>query len=358
MGAGASKSDRQARGGRRRFGAVLATKLVIATLLVGLLVWKVDWPQVFAIGLRVDLLWFAALIGLALVGIGLRTWKWRLFLAEHSATISWLRLYNVTLIGMFFNLFLPGMIGGDVARGHLIGRLTGSHVDAYASVFLDRFTGLLTLAGLAVLVMTFNVDVLGDSRIAWMVIGCLAACMAVLALTLHPHAASALDRVLPRSGPLHRPAAIVRTLHAALHAYRKQPKAIAAALSISLLYHGVTILNLYAACRCLQLDQVSLAAAAVVAPIIMISTFVPVTPSNVGIWEWAFAILLAQAGVTTEAAIAVALLLRIKNLALALAGGILISCDRRSGARAPQAPPRAAGATIAGAGCGDEVSGA
>ena len=59
------------------------------------------------------------------------------------ATRSNLQLY---LLGMFYNLFLPGGIGGDAYKGYLLNRTFGTSGKKLASVLLlDRISGLFLL---------------------------------------------------------------------------------------------------------------------------------------------------------------------------------------------------------------------
>ncbi len=66
-----------------------------------------------------------------------------------------LRLRDVVrigFIGCFFNLFMPGGLGGDVIKLAYVMRETGKHTEAVASVMVDRVLGLLglfTIAGVA-----------------------------------------------------------------------------------------------------------------------------------------------------------------------------------------------------------------
>jgi len=58
-----------------------------------------------------------------------------------------LRLY---LLGMFYNLFLPGGIGGDGYKVYFLNRRYGASVkQGLVAVFIDRVTGLLSLIVLA-----------------------------------------------------------------------------------------------------------------------------------------------------------------------------------------------------------------
>jgi uncharacterized membrane protein YbhN (UPF0104 family) len=87
---------------------------------------------------------FAAVVA----GLGLSAFRWRVYLSEldlHLTTGTLLRLY---FVGTFFNAFLPTGIGGDGYKAVRLGRDRGSVSRAFASVFLDRFAGIVGLAAI------------------------------------------------------------------------------------------------------------------------------------------------------------------------------------------------------------------
>ena len=71
---------------------------------------------------------------------------------RHSRT--GLRLLSYQWQAEFFNNFLPGQVGGDVARGYAVAVDTHRTADAAASVLIDRFLGLLVFMGFAALATT------------------------------------------------------------------------------------------------------------------------------------------------------------------------------------------------------------
>jgi len=67
-----------------------------------------------------------------------------------------LMFYQYYLIGMFFGLFLPTAIGGDVGRAMLLAReKSASWLQAFLSVIAERFCGLIGL--LSYLVLCFGI---------------------------------------------------------------------------------------------------------------------------------------------------------------------------------------------------------
>ncbi|MCH2216337.1 MAG: flippase-like domain-containing protein [Flavobacteriales bacterium] len=93
--------------------------------------------------------------------------KWissaRLLKLFHSAgsKISW--KYNLKLyyVGMFYNLFLPGGIGGDGYKVYLLGKSQDvKRRDLLAAVLLDRISGAALLVFLALLISVFTHEII------------------------------------------------------------------------------------------------------------------------------------------------------------------------------------------------------
>ena len=72
-------------------------------------------------------------------------YKWLLFARFLELGVGYPSLLRIYLLGRFFNLFVPGGIGGDLTRAHLLGKSSGRLDDSIASVVADRLTGMLVL---------------------------------------------------------------------------------------------------------------------------------------------------------------------------------------------------------------------
>jgi uncharacterized protein (TIRG00374 family) len=73
------------------------------------------------------------------------------------------------MVGLFFNLFLPSALGGDIVKAYLIGKKSGSHVRAISSVFVDRMLGVAALLSLALMALPFFLRISFDLRLAGVV---------------------------------------------------------------------------------------------------------------------------------------------------------------------------------------------
>lgn len=101
-----------------------------------------------------DVGWLLA--GLAAYGVVelLSAIRWQWLLRVQSIDLSWSRVLLLTLIGVFFNFFIPGGTGGDVVKiFYLLKETPGQKSLALLSVLVDRIIGLLGLALLAAILI-------------------------------------------------------------------------------------------------------------------------------------------------------------------------------------------------------------
>lgn len=132
-----------------RFGAGMIKAAVSAAFLY--LLYRVVRGHDFAGILRgADPLYFALSLLIAPVLLATSCAKWKLLLDAQGCRVPFLFLARIYLVGYYFSNLLPSMVGGDIVRLYYVGKRIGSHGHAAASVFLERFTGILLLLALVV----------------------------------------------------------------------------------------------------------------------------------------------------------------------------------------------------------------
>lgn len=91
--------------------------------------------------------------GLYLCAVVLISERFRHVLAAYGVHLPLRDATRVSMIGLFFNNFLPSSIGGDVMKAHCAGRLSRRGAESYLAVLADRLLGLIAMAALATLVI-------------------------------------------------------------------------------------------------------------------------------------------------------------------------------------------------------------
>ena len=312
-------------------------------LLVGLL-WYVGFKTTADVLLGVDLFYLGLLFVFAVVLIAVSCVKWQLFIRAAGHEVGILPLMRHYTTSYFFNLFMPSIVGGDVARSYQLGRELSSYRSIFAATFVERFTGfaamvlvglIFVLAGVkitegieyavySVAAITFAASVVLVSRTAcdfvFKTIKAVASAVGLTALT------QLMERWYPK---------LIETIEFV----QGQTALMTKALAMSLLFHFLAVVNTYVAALAIGWGTASLPGLCVVVPLVLLVSVAPVSPSGIGVQEGAFVYFLTRLGATQPQALAVAILLRAKNLAIALVGGILWAMtEKQRPAPVPEEP--------------------
>ena len=121
-------------------------KAAISVGLLALLFLLLPWNQVReAISRMPGRVWLGVL-GLFALGHLLGVQKWRLLLQAGRGEITYGEAVRCYGAGLFANLCLPSIVGGDVLRAMMAGRVTGRMEAAFLSSIMDRVIDVATLA--------------------------------------------------------------------------------------------------------------------------------------------------------------------------------------------------------------------
>jgi len=281
-------------------------------LAAALLAWlftarPLDWADVAhalrAAGARPGML----ALGVALAGAALLVgaWRWHLLLRATGMKVGRGRATRWYFIGQFYNAFLPGACGGDVARAWLATRAAPERRTAAAlTVIAERGLGLLVY-------ILFAAAALGIRRTASPL---------PLALRLAPHALAAAGlaaATLAWRWSHASPRETVATagwwrthldnVHAALPIYR-QPGVLWPTVLLSLLNLAGLTLSGWCLARALNLPLTP-ADAFTFLPLLAVLSAIPLTPGALGLREGLFVVALSPLGIPPAGALALSLLI-------------------------------------------------
>jgi len=131
-------------------------KLLVKILVTGICLWyvgrKIDWAQTLLIIRQGNMLWLLAATLLFTASKVAASYRLNIYFRNinvHFPEKANLKLY---WLGMFYNLFLPGGIGGDAYKVILLNRTYKYPVkQVTAAILLDRVSGVVGLGILAVI---------------------------------------------------------------------------------------------------------------------------------------------------------------------------------------------------------------
>ena len=144
-------------------------KLLLTGLALFLVFRKIDTTQLFQIVKTIRWLWLIPAV-LFFAGSKVATaFRLNLYFKNIGLDISERQNWRLYLVGMFYNLFLPGGIGGDGYKVYLLNKHYKTPVKSLVQAsLLDRLAGLVAIVFLLlVLVLKVDLTLLTASQIPW-----------------------------------------------------------------------------------------------------------------------------------------------------------------------------------------------
>lgn len=274
--------------------------------------------------------WMALAVVCYAAGQWTSAWRWHLLLRPVSLTVGYLRLVAFYFIGMFFNIFLPTIVGGDAVKAILLARETGAPARSVMSVFMERDVGLLALFAIATTAAWFAppVTVIG-LPVFTLVLLLFAAFIAANIVIFSPRAYRLVDRIIALT-PLASIRARASSLYEAVVPYRRAGGPLAASLALSFVFQAVVILVVFLTANALSHD-VPILALAVFVPLISVAGMLPISVNGLGIREALYMVLFGLVDTPPDVAVSMAMLYFAVTLVASLPGGLVYAFHRRPG---------------------------
>lgn len=292
--------------------------------------------------------------------------KWKVLLDAQGCVVPFAFLMKCYFIGYYFSNLLPSMVGGDVARIYYAGKRIGSHGHAAASVFLERFTGILLLLALVVFAPLIRPELYRHPAVWIPALGAAALLAVLLSLTqmrtpltrVFEAAAAFALRMSQTPRISRRPAmqrlglrlaSALRSLAAKAAGFheklsvgvavlRSRPRVLWKVVALTLLFYLLAGVNVWLAFRTFGRPP-PIGHVIAILPTALLVAMIPITLGSLGITETSFVFYFGLVGMGGALAAAMALFLRFKMILLGLIGlGFYVAHGERF---RPEAPDRA-----------------
>ena len=302
-------------------GPAVRVAVTIAVLLA--LLQGIDVESVGALFGQFRLSYFALAVGVAILANALGALAWNYVLEALGVVLPRREVARLYLVGLFFALFTPGGVAGDVVRTFELQR-RGQGVEGFTSIVATRILSVGALAILGALSAVAILPGLVSSQITVAVLG-----LSGLALT----ALLMSGRLRPFAGrlPWRRLASVAERFLDSVEVLRTKPRALATASVLYGLHHLLIVIAIYLAALALDVDM-SLGWALALIPIARVLVLLPLSISGLGVQELAFVVLFQQVGLDAAAAFSVSLLSHLVLIAVPLAGGAVFLASGRTSA--------------------------
>lgn len=321
----------------------LGLKVLVSAVLLYVVLRRVDTTQLRAILHHAQLGYLVVAVGLYGLGQLMCAYRWKILMQPVGLKLSYGQAASLYFLGMFFNLFFPTMVGGDVVKVYYVTREGGDVPRATATVLMDRITGLCGLLLLAVVVAgVANVHFL-QTPLLPLLLGIFLLFGAATFALFHEPAYRRLAALFERWS-LRGLVNLTEQFHQAFASYRQSVGRVVGAVGLSLVFDVALISFAYVAAAGIGWP-VAFQYFCVFIPLIALIGMIPITVYGFGLREYSFVFFFSQVGMSQEASLLLAFLFFFIIVMASLPGAIVYVVYRTSGAALPTPTTRLAGAS-------------
>jgi uncharacterized protein (TIRG00374 family) len=305
--------------------AKLGVRIIVSAALLVILIAKIPADDIQPRNTHAGTLTFLA-FGLAftLAGFVLSAWRWQRVLTVFDTFVPLRTLLAYYLAGQFVGNVLPSTVGGDVLRVSRASKVTGTADVAFASVVLERLSGMVALPLLTCLGFAIQPS-LRDVPQAWVALAIAGGTVLALTIIL---VAAASPKLAGRFAKHENWMRFIGAVHVGVDRFRREPKRAAGVLFAAVVYQASVLVAVWCAIHALG---VSVPNGAVLAflPAVASAQVLPISLSGLGIREGLLVLLLHPLGVPTGKAIGVGLLWYGMTLIVSLLGAPVFAVGHR-----------------------------
>jgi len=263
-------------------------------------------------------------------------YRWSIILKK-DIEIPYLKLLSIYFIGMFFNNFLPTMVGGDIIKGYYLFRETRKGGVAVASIFMDRYSGFSALIVITTIALVPGYALIKGTALPGFFVlligGYVGASLIIWVGPLHNWAMAIFARI-HFYGINNK----IDALYRVLMSYKSHHGILVRIFIISIVVQTGVMIGYYILSRGLGID-VGLAYFFLFIPLATVVSMMPISLAGLGLREGAFVYLFTRVGASREEALTLSLMWFAIMAIVSMIGGIEFL---RRGGKKGEVPEKAA----------------
>jgi uncharacterized protein (TIRG00374 family) len=225
--------------------------------------------------------------------------------------------------GLFFSLFLPSTVGGDVARSIDLARYTQKPKEIVATVLLDRLSGYVGLVIVILFAVLAGWKMIGGDIVVLISVGLITGILVVaLFILFNKFLYRQINKILhlPNAGKIRT---TLKRLFYEIHYFREHKKVLFYNILISVLIQVLSPVVFYILALAIGMPATNPVYFFIFVPIIGAITLLPISLGGFGLRENTAVIFFAKAGVAGNSAAAMGFLNSIFILISGIMGGII-----------------------------------
>lgn len=131
-------------------------KILVSIGLIGLVFSKLDWMGIREMLRSANLLYFVTAVVLFLISQVISIFRFNIFIRKVGVRLTFEANSKLYLLGMFYNFFLPGGVGGDAYKAFALSKSHKKSLKKVGQVvFVERFLGILAIGFILCLLAVF-----------------------------------------------------------------------------------------------------------------------------------------------------------------------------------------------------------
>ena len=155
---------------KKRFSEFLRIGISLFFIFVAAYFLRDKWHHSIAILKQAN--WYIFSIACILLGLVniIVAYRFYRILQVQTIQLPFHRVLYLSFVGLFFNLFLPSALGGDVVKAYYISKESGLKLKSVASIVADRLLGLGATVLVALLALPWFIQQYSDSKVGTFVL--------------------------------------------------------------------------------------------------------------------------------------------------------------------------------------------
>ena len=244
--------------------------------------------------------------------------RWQFLLRALEIKVTFWEAFCASFAGLFFNLFFPSFVAGDVFRSLSISHCHGAKKKVASSVLMDRYSGTIGLVLIALISYFFSRNLLPDPKV-FTAIAVISLGSIVVSLCIFNRAFFLfLTRILRKNPKVEEK---IISFHDQLYFFKKNPKVFLKSLLFSLPIQVLVPLSFFLTALAFGIS-ISVIYFLILVPIIMTIALIPVTIAGAGTREASAVYFFALIGINKSVGLGISLFNLILSILLGILGGI------------------------------------
>ncbi|MDD5069740.1 MAG: lysylphosphatidylglycerol synthase transmembrane domain-containing protein [Candidatus Omnitrophica bacterium] len=292
-------------------------RLITAGLLLYFLFAKVPYQKIVDLYSDADKLYLVSGLFIFFMSFVLGIFRWQFLLAAQGVSVGYFHAAKIYLVGLFFNLFCPSFVAGDIFRAVSFSSRYGSSEKIASSVLMDRFSGACALTFITLVAYGWGYKLIAAKEVALAIIILCAILIGGSLLFFSRRFFFLITFFINKKKPFFLK---VKRYHDQFYFFRKNPAVFFKSFIISIVIQLVAPVAFYVSSKAFYL-QVDMLYFLVLVPIIMVIAIIPVTIAGLGLRENAAVFFFSLIGINAHLSAGLSLISGLSIIISGIVGG-------------------------------------